>query len=210
MALDLAATDIYHITDVANLAGIIQSGGLVSDVALAAAGGPAVAIGYAHIKRRRMTEYRMPCVGSRFVGEFVPFYYCPRSPMLYTINQGNVPGRPAGCQRTVLHLVSTVQTALSLNKPWAMSDGNAGAGYADFFNDPVRLEVLNWPLIGSNIWAGKTFEKQAEFLVADGFPWSAILEIGCHNDDVAARVRAIMQGRAHQPRVFTNVGWYYA
>ncbi len=49
-------------------------------------------------------------------------------PMLYTINRGNVPGRPAGCQRTILHLVSTVQAALNLDKPWALSDGNAGAG----------------------------------------------------------------------------------
>ncbi len=59
MPLDLAKTHIYHITDVENLAAIIQSGGLMSDVALAAAGGPAVSIGYAHIKHRRMTKYRV-------------------------------------------------------------------------------------------------------------------------------------------------------
>lgn len=209
MALHLANTEIFHITDVANLAAIIQSGGLISDIALASAGGPAVAIGYAHIKQRRMTEYRIPCVGNRFVGEFVPFYYCPRSPMLFTINQGNVVGRPAGCQRTILHLVSSVQTALDLNKPWALSDVGAGAAYAQFFNDPERLEGLNWDAIRATIWKGKMHEKQAEFLVADTFPWSAILGIGCHNDTVASRVRALIQGSAHQPRVFTNKNWYY-
>lgn len=209
MPLDLAKTYIYHITDVVNLAAIIRAGGLLSDVALAGAGGPAVAIGYAHIKHRRMTQYTVACVGNRFVGEFVPFYYCPRSPMLYTLNRGNVPGRQAGCQRTIVHLVSTVQTAFDLNKPWALSDGNAGAGYADFSNEPVKLDSLNWPLIKSNNWAGQTFEKQAELLVSDAFPWLAIKGIGCHNDAVAAQVRAIVQGCKHQPTVTTNVGWYY-
>jgi ssDNA thymidine ADP-ribosyltransferase, DarT len=84
-----ANTCIYHITDVANLPRILQSGGLYSDAALAAVGGPAQQIGYGHIKQRRMTQYRVDCCGNRFVGEFVPFYFCPRSVMLYTINQGN-------------------------------------------------------------------------------------------------------------------------
>ena len=129
--------------------------------------------------------------------------------MLFTINHGNIVGRPAGCQRTILHLVSTVQTALDLNKPWALSDVGAGAAYAQFFNDPEKLEGLNWDAIRATIWKGRMHEKQAEFLVADAFPWSAILGIGCHNDAVASRVREIIQSSAHQPRVFTNTNWYY-
>lgn len=65
------------------------------------------------------------CIGSALA--WAAFVGMP-PPMLYTINRGNVPGRPAGCQRTILHLVSTVQAALNLDKPWALSDGNAGAG----------------------------------------------------------------------------------
>ena len=44
-------------------------------------------IGYTHIKERRMKQIRVACCGGRFVGEFVPFYYCPRSPMLFTTNK---------------------------------------------------------------------------------------------------------------------------
>ncbi len=71
---------IYHITDVANLPGILAEGGLHSDVAMAQRN-PTV-IGYTHIKERRMKQIRVGCCGGRFVGEFVAFYYCPRSPML--------------------------------------------------------------------------------------------------------------------------------
>lgn len=85
---------IYHITEISNLPSIIHNG-LVSDALLANV--PHAVIGYSNIKERRMTEYRVPCCGNRFVGEFVPFYYCPRSPMLYTINNGNT-GKPVGHQ----------------------------------------------------------------------------------------------------------------
>ena len=66
-------TLIYHITDVANLPGILASGGLHSDVAMAQLN--TEVIGYVHIKQRRMTEIRVSCCGNRFVGEFVPFYF---------------------------------------------------------------------------------------------------------------------------------------
>ena len=112
---------IYHITDVENLPGILAESGLRSD-ALMAEKNPTV-IGYGHIKEGRMKEIRVACCGGWFVGEFVPFYFCPRSPMLYTTNKGAM-GRPEGCQRTIVHLVSRVRVGIGLDRAWA-SDGNA-------------------------------------------------------------------------------------
>src|SRR5688500_15149185 len=94
-------TQIYHITESDNLPGILAEGGLHSDTAMTLRN-PKV-IGHTHIKERRMNEIRVGCCGGRFVGEFVLFYFCPRSPMLFTINKGNT-GRPTGCQRTIIHL----------------------------------------------------------------------------------------------------------
>ena len=71
---------IYHITDIDNLPSILAHGGLFSDAVMS--GRDPTVIGYDHIKRRRVTQIRVPCCGNRFVGEFVPFYLCPRSPML--------------------------------------------------------------------------------------------------------------------------------
>ena len=113
MALQPEQVLIYHITDVENLPTILIEGGLHSDAIMAQRN--STVIGYAHIKQRRLTEIRVPCCNNRFVGEFVPFYFCPRSPMLYAINQGNT-GRPAGCQDTIVHLVSNVGTAVGLGR----------------------------------------------------------------------------------------------
>ena len=137
-------TLIYHITDMENLPDILAAGGLRSDVAMAQHN--PVAIGYGHIKQRRMEKIRVDCCDGRFVGEFVPFYFCPRSPMLYTVNLGNT-GRPAGCQQTILHLVSTLTAGISQNRPWAISDGNAGAFHAAFSTDLLALDGLDWAAI---------------------------------------------------------------
>lgn len=208
MPRDLSKTYLYHITDVSNLGPIIAKGGLLSDVAISSAGGPQLMIGHSHIKQRRMTQYRVPCAGNRFVGEFVPFYYCPRPPMLFVMNKGAT-GLAVGGQTSVLHLVSTVQRALDLGQPWAIADCNAGSDYAQFYADTARLDALNWPAIEATFWQPVASAKQAEFLVADHFAWGAITGIACHNAAIETQVRELLAPLTHQPKVITKRDWYY-
>lgn len=185
----------------------MAEGRLLSDALMS--GRDHILNGYAHIKARRLTEIGIDCCGGRFVGEFVPFYYCPRSPMLCSLNRGNVPGRPAGCQREIVHLVTDVQRLIDLGGQWAISDINAGSPLADFESDLAALEKLNWGVIKSNTWGGDRLPyKQAEFLVADQVPWTAIKQIGCYSEEVAAQVRGYLGG-AVEPRATVNRGWYY-
>ena len=197
---------IYHITDVENLPGILAEGGLWSDKIMSDRN-PTI-IGYDHIKRRRLEELRVPCVDNRFVGEFVPFYFCPRSPMLFTINMGNT-GRPIGCQRTILHLVSRVSFAIDLGVAWAVSDGNAGAVHTTFESSLEAIGNLDWEAIDAKYWSDKRHQKQAEFLIADFFPWTGFHEIGCYHAEVADRVRQLIAPENHQPKVSVQTGWYY-
>ena len=169
MSSQLEDTLIYHITDVENLPGILAEGHLYSDAAMV--NRAPLVIGHAHIKKRRLKELRVDCCGGRFVGEFVPFYFCPRSPMLYAINQGRTE-RPAGSQRTILHLVSRVCVGVGLERAWAISDGNAGAFHSSFYNTLKGLNSLDWQAIRAMDWQQKSHQKQAEFIVADFFPWT--------------------------------------
>lgn len=198
---------IYHITDVANLSGILAEAGLHSDARMAQRAQPAK-IGYDHIKARRMTQLRVACCGNRYVGEFVPFNFCPRSPMLFTINLGNT-GRSPGCQKDIVHLVSTVALGTGLGRAWAISDGNAGAYYATFGAKLSFLKTLDWPAIQARDWRGMVHQKAAEFLVADFFPWDAIVEIGCHNENTRKNVLTLINDQSYQPTVVTHPEWYY-
>jgi hypothetical protein len=199
---------IYHITDVANLPSILASDGLHSDAVMAKQN-PALVIGYDHMKKRRLQELRVDCCRARFVGEFVPFYFCPRSPMLFTINKGNVEGRPPGCQRTIVHLVSTLQVGFATGSDWAVSSGNAGAYHTTFDNQLMAVAMLDWDSINAISWQGRQHQKAAEFLLADHFPWSGIQKIGCYNSAVARQVSELLANAEHKPAVGVQADWYY-
>lgn len=207
MPHDPTKTLIYHITDVENLAGIIGEGGLYSDAVMVKRT-PEVIIGYDHIKKRRLKEIPVPCCGWRRVGEFVPFYFCPRSPMLFTINKGNT-GRPAGCQKTIVHLVSSMQAGIEAGKQWAVSSGNAGAFHTTFKASLDALDALDWEAIRATQWQGQQHQKMAEFLVAEFFPWTEVLEIGCNHTSTLTRVRELIAASHHQPPTTLKPNWYY-
>ena len=140
--------------------------------------------------------------------QFVPFYFCPRSPMLYTTNRGAT-GRPVGCQRTILHLVSRVSVGIGLGRAWAVSDGNAGAFHTWFAATLDAIKTLDWAAIRATDWRGKTHQKSAGFLVADFFPWTGIHAIGCHNSSVAKQVQDLVNSQHHRPAVSVEPAWYY-
>jgi len=92
-----AAPCIYHITHVDNLAAIVGAGGLISDAAISASGGPFATIGMGTIKSRRLS-LPIACHPGLNVGDCVPFYFCPRSiglrQMLQTFHaEGSTMGR---------------------------------------------------------------------------------------------------------------------
>lgn len=209
MTMDLTKIWIYHITDVGNLPNILAAGGLHSEATLQMAGAHPTVIGHSNIKQRRLQEITVPCCSNRFVGEFVPFYFCPRSPMLFTINRGNT-GRVPGCQKQIVHLVSTMQIATGLGREWAFSNGNAGAFLTDFFADVASLTELDWAIINSPDWGGeRRHRKQAEFLLADFFPWAAVRAIGCYNSGTKQEVETLLQGQVNPPKVVVRSDWYY-
>lgn len=82
---------IYHITHVDTLAQMVSDGALCSDAVMVARGGPAVSIGMSTIKLRRLRELPVKCHPGDYVGEYVPFYFCPRSIMLYLLHMANHP-----------------------------------------------------------------------------------------------------------------------
>ena len=78
---------IYHIVHVDNLASIVTDGCLWSDAVMVQRQGSTV-IGMGSIKQRRL-GLPVSCHTGLRVGDCVPFYFCPRSIMLYVIHRAN-------------------------------------------------------------------------------------------------------------------------
>ncbi len=166
---------IYHITHAKNLSGIVDDV-LWSDADRIEKELECTIVGMSEIKRRRLEELEVSCHPGTHVGDYVPFYFCPRSIMLYLLHRGNAPGLTS-----------------------------------QFFDDPARLDRLNWEAIAANDWRDPDTKegKQAEFLIEERFPWELVELIGVINAQVAGQVEEKIKEAEHRPEVVIRPDWYY-
>lgn len=206
---------IYHITHVDNLQSIIAGGGLSSDAAMAGRGGPEAEIGMTGIKRGRLT-LPVKCHPGDHVGDYVPFYFCPRSVMLFVIYCANHPELAyRGGQGPIVHLEADLHGAIewanTSGRRWAFSLSNAGAAYTEFRSASDRLNEVNWPAVAATDWRDPETkeDKQAEFLVRGFFPWELIERIGVRMVTTQKQVLAVLNSAVQQPPVEVRLDWYY-
>jgi hypothetical protein len=210
-----AQPKIYHIVHIDRLPSIIADGSLWSDAVVAAGAHPGTTIGMGTIKARRL---RLPvgCHPGDHVGEYVPFYFCPRSIMLYVIYRANDPGLAYhGGQGPIVHLeadLNEVVTWANANgRRWAFSLSNAGAYYTQFRSRLDQLDEVNWPAVITRDFRDRDVKegKQAEFLVHHSFPWDLVRRIGVLDRTIAQRISNAMHGIAHRPVVEIRADWYF-
>ncbi|NJM08582.1 DUF4433 domain-containing protein [Candidatus Gracilibacteria bacterium] len=206
-------TPIYHITHGRNLNAMIAAGGLWCDAQIIARGRSPLGIAYQHIKERRK-QRQVPCAVGGTLADYVPFYFAPRSPMLYAIHSGFVEGYEGG-HGGVLHLVAEAETVAASGCVWAFTEGHAEITLTEFYTDLRFLSAVDWAIMRETYWhdtdedGDRKRRRQAEFLVHQFFAWELIGEIGVINRQITDRVRTILDGAAHQPIVTVRQGWYY-
>ena len=130
-------TPIFHITHCRNLERIVESGCLWCDQQAAIRGANPVGIAHSHIKERRARRI-VPLAAGGKLADYVPFYFAPRSPMLFAIYKGNVQEYTEG-QDEIIYLVSTFEIAASLGVPWCFTDGHAEIAYSEYFDNVESL-----------------------------------------------------------------------
>ncbi len=188
---------ILHFTHVDNLPGVIASGGLDADSILSEDDTSIVDCAEAGIKeRRRGMAVKVAPFG--YVSEYVPFYFAPRSPMMYRINRGSVQSY-AGTAAQLVYLVSSVQIVEEAGLQWVCSDGNCGTRITDHYNQWQDLETaVDWDVMRAQTWANtdedgdRKRRRAAEFLVREKFPLACIRASIVKTETMAARVRAVL------------------
>jgi hypothetical protein len=210
---------VYHIIHVDRLPSVIADGHLWCDEVMAARQAVGTTIGMTDIKARRMTSQLASRPGLR-VGQCVPFYFCPRSVMLFLIDRRNHPNLTyLGGQDPILHLEAdlraTVEWAAANGRRWAFTLSNAGAVYFEDRRDLAELGEIDWSAVNATKWSGRGVDpsvkegKQAEFLVERSFPWELISRIGVRTSGARVQVQQVLQDAVHQPAVEVVPSWYY-
>ena len=206
-------TPIYHITHVRNLPSILEQGGLYATSALAQRQVDHVNIAHRNIQDRRATT-PVPVPPGGVLHDYVPFYFAPRSPMLYAIHRGSVRGYTEG-QAPIVHLVSSTEVVAQHQRPFTFTDGHAIMAITHFYNDLRHLTQLDWTILRATFWADtlddndRTRRRNAEFLVQHFVPWDLIQGIGVMYQDTARTVAQILADYAPAPDIKIHKDWYY-
>ncbi len=215
-----AQPKIYHILHIDKLASVAADGFLWADAILVNTQRPGTVIGMNSIKLRRLQQLRLASHPGLFVGQCVPFYFCPRSIMLYLIYRANHEELAYhGGQDPILHLeydlAAVAAWANQQQRRWAFTLSNAGANYFEDRCDLNDLDEIDWAAVTARKWSGPGVSslvkegKQAEFLVEHSVPWHLIERIGVQNRGVAQQVSDAIRGLGHRPTVELRVDWYY-
>ncbi len=211
---------IYHIVHIDRLQSIITDGYLWCDAEVIQRAPPGTTIGMNSIKRRRLRELTLTSYPDLHVGDCVPFYFCPRSIMLYLISRANHAELTyRGGQEAIVHLEADLEDSVSWaqrsGQRWAFTLSNAGAYYFEDRCDLAQLSEIDWDAVQANHWSGNGIPqrfkegKQAEFLMEFNFPWRLVERVGVYSQRIYQEVKNTLAEADHRPRVSILPGWYY-
>jgi len=200
---------LHHFTHLRNLEGIVANG-LRSDAACRAEGLTQVEIGAPGIRERRL---RLPVgAGPRgFVGDYVPFYYAPRSPMMFTLGKQNYDFQQGFDD--VVYLTSTLEDIDAAGIGWVASDRNAALSIASFTDEFSSIgDHVRWDVMRLRYWndvPGGADLRAAELLAHDHVPWELVRRVTARTRQAGDRVMVMLDGLAHQPQVDVRPEWYF-
>ncbi|MBO2653205.1 DUF4433 domain-containing protein [Shewanella algae] len=155
-------------------------------------------------------EMKVSCGNGGVVHDYVPFYFCPRTPMFLSI----IKSRNYD-QQYFVHF------ALSIDKlkmeSFIFTDKAANREFEppNFFNSPADLDKLNWDEIDNKSWRSKSdglkHQKMAEALHHGHLSTNQIDYIVVWNDFYGKKVRALFEkhGKQCPPIFYDGKNRYY-
>lgn len=218
-------TRLFHITALANLPAICARGGLLSKNF-----GQVVGVAYQNIAHAGAQGARavraVPNPPGGVVHDFVPFYFAPRSPMLYAINGGKVAGCPWR-QEDIVYFETTVDNVVAAGQPYVFFDRNATLAFSQAYTDLALLDTaVAWDLLTEapaidgfcQYWQNRPSvakyvdrmeRRQAEFLVRQSVALTQITRVGVIDAIRQQEAEVILRQHQVPLRVDAIPGWYF-
>lgn len=141
---------VYHFTHLDNLAGILEHG-ILSTNEMIRLNLEYANIAYDEIQDRR-SKMTVTCGGGCKIHDYVPLYFCKRSPMLYA----NVTKKMVD-EQFIIYFEFPIAIML-LNK-FVFTDASANTNIPPkFYDDPKDLDKINWEAVETWRW-GSQYDK---------------------------------------------------
>jgi hypothetical protein len=202
---------IFRIAHLSNVKWILEHGLHCSESEIR---DPAfVSIGNAEVIARRQSR-QVPVAPGGTLGDYVPFYFTPCSPMLLNLKTG-WRGAPIRPMEEIVVLVSSIERLENQGIPYLFTDRHALLKHALFFDSREHLDQVDFARLQNRDFAadpedpGKMDRYQAEALVHRMLPVTALLGIACYTEEVRGALERDVTSSALGLFVATRREWYF-
>lgn len=136
---------------------------------------------------------------SIILGDFIPFYFGVRMPMLYVIQNGGNFVKASTAPQNIIYIACSLDSVISVESEYYFSDGHGTDNFTEFY-DQDHIEdlpkIINWGAIKNAYWGGTENlllkrKKQAEFLILEDLGPEHIFGFGCYNDSTKHKLKAM-------------------
>jgi ssDNA thymidine ADP-ribosyltransferase, DarT len=203
---------LFRIVHVANLSWAVDNGlhcasGALRDPNFVEIGNPDL------IQKRAARHVPIPPYG--LFSDYVPFYFTPKSIMLYNIETGynGIVRRP---NTEIVILVTSGQSLIDKGVTVLFTDRHAYAATAAWSADLKGLAAtIDWDILcrhdfgRSDSYPDKKERYQAEAFALRHVPSEALLAVGCVSDGVKREVEGVLKRVRSMLRVVVRPTWYF-
>lgn len=182
---DLNKTYLFRMTHVDNIPHIIQHG--ITHSSSVNANPNFISIGDSSLISSRNN---ILLNNGRLLGEYIPFYFGVRTPMLYVVQNGYNMVAPTPAEN-IVYCVTSIQKIIEHKLDFVFTDGHAVDGFTSQFtiHDIENINnILDWKAIKAKYWREDNDldlkrRKEAEFLVLGDIPIETILGYIVYNQN---------------------------
>lgn len=129
------------------------------------------------------------------LGDYIPFYFGTKSPMLYVIQRGYNSVDKINPEN-IVYCVTTIAEIINSGIDFIFTDGHAIDSFsAEYSKDQIKNidNILDYNAINASIWIDendldKKRRKEAEFLLSQDLPANHILGYICYNEDAKSKL----------------------
>jgi hypothetical protein len=160
---------------------------------------------------RTRDEFIIP--NGRKLGDFIPFYFGPRSPMLYVMQRG-YNGVTKADPNEIVYCVSNVRLIIETGNEILFTNGHAIDSLTDYFdrNNLMAIdEIVKSEDVYSKFWKSTEDtdlkrKKEAEFLVLGDLPLNVISGFIVYSENTK---NVLMEYGIHERQVFVSEKYYF-
>lgn len=159
-------------------------------------------------------HHPIPDPGEGVLGDYIPFYFTPFSPMFYNISTGHG-GITRRDNEDIVILASSIWKLQKHDVPFVFSDRHAYLAAAEFFDDTDDLDRIDWDILQRRDFKrdpndpGKFERYDAEALAHGHVPVEALLGIACFNETAKSRIVKDMEKAGVTIKVIIKPDWYF-